>query len=131
MSAQPILKTSAPEILPTLDLSAVTERVIAEHNLTAEQAERGEQWYRMFLSLRQSHASTSIAPPALADKWWHEHITLTRKYFTDCEALFGSYLHHEPSSNELENQRAKRNAIALYQSEFGADLTLVKAADCQ
>ncbi len=38
-----------------------------------------------------------ISPPSkVVDIFWHTHILFTQKYFQDCDAVFGHYLHHEP-----------------------------------
>lgn len=46
----------------------------------------------------QCGADTSVhlQPTHVVDIFWHTHILFTRKYFKDCEAIFGQYLHHEP-----------------------------------
>jgi hypothetical protein len=38
---------------------------------------------------RSSHAK-------IVDEIWHQHILDTHAYHRDCDAIFGSYLHHFP-----------------------------------
>lgn len=35
-------------------------------------------------------------PSKAVDIVWHTHILFTEKYFEDCDAIFGHYLHHLP-----------------------------------
>ena len=70
--------------------------------LPVSSARKVEEAYRSFLkSARdqmQCGADTSVhlQPTHVVDIFWHTHILFTRKYFKDCEAVFGQYLHHEP-----------------------------------
>ncbi len=55
--------------------------------------------YEAFLCLLIAYKGNSditLAPPLAADEFWHYHILDTRKYMTDCQFLFGEYLHHYP-----------------------------------
>lgn len=63
---------------------------------TQHQCEMAERWYRRFLTLALTDGSEAIVPPQPVDKFWHKHILDTQKYIADCEAVFGSYLHHFP-----------------------------------
>ena len=58
----------------------------------------GEAMYTGYLALLLTYEdiSNSLAPPELADDFWHAHILDTRKYMSDCNQLFGEYLHHFP-----------------------------------
>lgn len=40
------------------------------------------------------------------DAVWHYHILRTQKYFADCEAVFGYYLHHFPDKPVPDHQLA-------------------------
>jgi hypothetical protein len=59
------------------------------------------------------------------DEFWHTHILQTRKYFEDCQAMFGRYLHHEPHVGEITQAVIEhRDQLAektrrLYELEFG------------
>jgi len=59
------------------------------------QAEVAVAEYRKFLALKMLTTGT-LVPCKDVDEVWHTHILFTKKYFDDCEALFGRYLHHEP-----------------------------------
>lgn len=56
--------------------------------------------YRRYLALRLLHPDREIVPTGgrsrEVDKIWHMHILDTRRYHTDCQAIFGEYLHHAP-----------------------------------
>jgi len=36
------------------------------------------------------------APDPVTDIVWHTHILFTEKYHSDCDRLFGEYIHHRP-----------------------------------
>lgn len=55
-----------------------------------------EKWYRRFLYISSVEAGVAMVPSKDIDVFWHEHILDTRKYFDDCERVFGRYFHHFP-----------------------------------
>ncbi len=52
--------------------------------------------YRAFLYLCKHYPKEIIVPPREVDEFWHLHILDTRNYHTDCQKIFGYYLHHFP-----------------------------------
>ena len=67
-------------------------------NWIDEDIERAQLLYTCYLALILAYRDQPIvlAPPVLADRFWHQHILDTRKYMKDCDKLFGEYLHHFP-----------------------------------
>jgi hypothetical protein len=65
---------------------------------TDKDIETGQLLYTCYLALLLAYRDKPIvlAPPVLADKFWHQHILDTRKYMKDCDEIFGEYLHHFP-----------------------------------
>lgn len=55
-----------------------------------------EKWYRRFLFLIYKYPDKTIVPTKDIDMFWHYHILDTHKYISDCQAVFGEYLHHFP-----------------------------------
>ena len=83
--------------------------------------------YKRFLQLKQSHLGKSLSPSKLMDAVWHIHILDTKMYSSDCQRIFGKFLHHAPSYGPFESfsdeNRLKNglNLMAqLYQNQFGS-----------
>jgi hypothetical protein len=98
--------------------------------------ESGEGWslayadaveieYRRFLFLVQKFPDEPLAPLFDVDVFWHYHILDTMKYATDCEQVFGYFLHHTPDSglrredDEATHQRSGARMHELYEATFG------------
>lgn len=45
------------------------------------------------------------SPPPILDNYWHEHILHTKDYASDCERVFGLFVHHNPN----EGTKVARN----------------------
>jgi len=106
--------------LKELDLTNVVATVQTEFGLSDADAERAESLYRQYLTLCHKYPNIKVVPPKLADKVWHEHITNTRKYAADCDALFGMFIHHQPGRPNAESEFEQTKE--LYQKEFNIDL---------
>lgn len=112
-----------------LNLTAVMAKVVAEHDMDATMATTAETLYRQFLTLKADNMAATIVPPRLADLVWHEHITHTRNYMADCQAVFGEYLHHTPG---LEGSEAFYASVSapLWQTGFGVDISKHPGEGC-
>ena len=109
--------------LEQLDLSQIMTRVQKEHFLSDAETRKAEQLYRQFLTLHARYPDLAIVPPKLVDFVWHEHITHTRKYMADCDALFGRYLHHTPTEDAGAAEEIFFGTTAkLYRQEFNVGL---------
>jgi hypothetical protein len=63
---------------------------------TAATTQQAESLYRRFLMLHMMFPSEEFVPTKVIDAYWHQHILDTRKYAADCDAVFGTFLHHDP-----------------------------------
>jgi hypothetical protein len=82
-----------------LDLSNVRKKLSDPeegNGLSDRQLDLAEREYRRFLALHVAYPDADIVPCKLVDEIWHQHILDTRAYHEDCDAIFGSYLHHFP-----------------------------------
>ncbi len=78
--------------------------------------------YKQFLWLHKKYPEQTLVPSKLVDEFWHNHILFTRNYARDCLAIFGHYLHHEPSSLDEDPDALVRDFLAtkaLCKQEFG------------
>lgn len=117
--------------LAKVDLAAVMSHLAKETGLEGTDLERAEDLYRKFLTLKARYPGKSFVPPRIVDHVWHTHITFTRQYMADCDLLFGSYLHHTPESEGME-ELFEESTIPAMQNEFGINLRAygLKAEHC-
>ena len=93
-------------------------------------AEHCASLYKNFLWLNKKHSGQTLVPTREIDEFWHNHILYTRQYARDCLAIFGRYLHHEPSPPDEDPADLVKHYLhtkALYAAEFGQELTLLSS----
>ncbi len=84
--------------------------------------------YLMFLCLIHLYPDRAIIPTREIDAVWHQHILDTSKYASDCEQLFGRFVHHFPYFGQRgESDRASlflafAETEALFQEYFGSQV---------
>jgi len=117
--------------IAALDLTSVKIRLMdpkVGEGWTREYADRIEVAFKHYLSMAvkyQEHAEDILLSEDV-DEFWHAYILQTIKYADDCQAVFGTFLHHSPHIGELtQADHDKRDALAektraLYQREFGS-----------
>ena len=96
--ANQVLSSSAQTFLQKLkqlDLGSIEKRLM-QSGWTRQQATLAINRYKMFLSVVYLHPHTPLVPSQEIDQVWHYHILHTRKYYQDCQMLFGRFIHHEP-----------------------------------
>ena len=128
LTAKPIHEVIAA--IEALDLTSVKMRVMDPKlgkGWSKEYADSVETAYKTYLIMAtkyQEHAEHIMLSKDV-DEFWHTHILQTMKYADDCEAVFGTFLHHSPHVGEItEADHEKRDALAektrqLYEREFG------------
>ena len=91
--------------------------------------------YKRFLTLKIENPSYNLAPTSLMDEVWHFHILDTNRYATDCERLFGRFLHHRPSYGPFDSSEEQPNLsdsfdcmMDLYRGKFGHDPISISAS---
>lgn len=90
-----------------------------------DRLDRDETEYRKFLALHLAHPGEEIVPCRIVDEFWHQHILDTRAYHDDCDAIFGSYLHHFPyfgmrgDGDARALKDAYAHTIERYREAFG------------
>lgn len=92
-------------------------------------AEACAQCYKNFLWLNKVHQGQALVPTRDIDEFWHNHILYTRNYVRDCLAIFGYYLHHEPTSPAEDPAILVNHYLAtkaLYLAEFAEELVLAR-----
>ena len=95
-----------------IDLSGVKHRLCDRSEgpgWSEKKADEILKRYRRFLYLVATNGEIKhVVPTRDIDTVWHMHVLDTRAYFADCERVFGTYLHHDPSFGAgSEAERAK------------------------
>lgn len=94
------LQKSLLDVIENLDLTDITARAAREHEWSHERAEQATFSYRQFLFLVAVTANKPLSPlSADMDEVWHAHILFTKKYASDCNNVFGRFLHHSPHTS--------------------------------
>lgn len=107
--------------LAKIDLSKVMEHVRADTGMSDATLARAEDLYRKFLTLRGQDFDRLLVPPRIVDLVWHAHITFTRQYMSDCELLFGQFMHHNPTDDDT-TEDFQSVTVPLFEREFGVSL---------
>lgn len=113
----------------SLDFSMLTRKLVEEHGWTKEFCNEVEDLYRKFLALNVRYPEKKICPTGPIDDFWHAHILDTHAYETDCNKLFGTYLHHFPyfgmrGEKDRANLEATfKNSLELFITHYGIDPT--------
>jgi hypothetical protein len=117
--------------IQALDLESVKVRMMDPElgeGWTREYADSIEVAFKHYLSMvvkYQDHAEDILLSEDV-DEFWHTYILQTIKYADDCQAVFGTFLHHSPHIGKVtQADHDKRAALAektreLYQREFGS-----------
>ena len=113
-------------------MEPIAKRLIhPEHGLgwNHKQVSQAIERYKMFLYLIYLYPNRAIIPTREIDIVWHYHILDTHKYASDCELLFGYFLHHNPNFDyEIEIEKLAwsegfAETIALFAEHFGINLS--------
>jgi hypothetical protein len=115
------------QAIDALDFERIEAKLLHGHRdeVRVEEVRRAEIGYRQFLKLAAKYPDMPVVPSEAVDEFWHMHILDTQRYGSDCEAIFGHMLHHDPylgiGGAEHESQRVQQAAAseALMMREFG------------
>lgn len=120
---------AAQDYIHSLDLSYLIDVMCREDyplpRWIKPEAEKACLIYKRFLLLFKKHPHEPLVPSRIIDEVWHNHILHTQQYTTDCQAIFGHYLHHTPA-NPQENptqlvndyQKTKQLYLDLFGESF-------------
>lgn len=120
-----------------LDLGPIKFKLVhGKHEpISVKEVGNLEKRYKHFLILCLKYPERRIVPDKGIDTFWHTHILDTQKYATDCENVFGHFLHHFPYFGMRGEKDAKELQISfketrdLFRTEFGE--TYETSEDCQ
>lgn len=132
------------EGIENLDLTMIKLKLQDEEEgegWTVEECNILEKEYQKFLALKRHYPDSDIVPNKHLDIFWHQHILDTEKYATDCQNIFGYFLHHYPyfgmrdEQDKQDLQDAFEETKRLYKLHFGEDYlgmsTRCKAPKCR
>jgi hypothetical protein len=122
-----------------LDLGPIMFKLASKEDgagWSVEKVLRVEGEYRKFLILCAEMPGEPIVPSKEVDEMWHAHILDTGKYATDCDNVFGYFLHHFPYLGLRGDKDASTLLAAaertktLHHNRFGSRAQTSDAADC-
>lgn len=90
-------ESTVRNIIAQLDLTAIAARVKKENRWGLKRLKAAENAYRGFLFVCWKYPKLKAVPSLDIDEFWHAHILYTRKYFRDCNKIYGRYAHHNPT----------------------------------
>ncbi|SHH18274.1 glycine-rich domain-containing protein-like [Massilia sp. CF038] len=123
-----MLNNSTFQAIAALDLEPIKTKlmhVASGEGWSQARADAIETEYRRFLYLMHAFPQEETAPTVDVDTFWHYHILDTMKYATDCDQVFGYFLHHYPylgvhgESDAGAEQRGGERMRELYEATFG------------
>jgi hypothetical protein len=109
------------------DFTFIVNQLVLVNKWSKKQALEACQQYRNYLFLKKKYGNQYELPPSLdIDQFWHTHILYTKNYDDFCKKIFGSFLHHHPTTDEsikISIQQYERmfeeQTQKLYIKEFG------------
>ena len=132
LSSVPAHKRDKVETIWNWDFDFVQQRMLKNRLMPEGIIELAITEYRKFMTLMILDNAFEMFS-AEVDEVWHAHILLTRRYAEFCQAVRGSFIHHEPEMPpELppEQERMSRDAFfSRYCELFGEPSILWGARD--
>lgn len=109
----------SPEEIERLDLTRIRWKLSSEDptTWTTETLDAAEREYRRFLALKKAFPAREFVPTKLVDEFWHQHILDTAAYATDCESIFGRFVHHYPYFGMHDAADAVNLAQAFHETQ--------------
>ena len=107
--------------LEAYDLTPVRERVLREGSMPSRLVDEAVLEFRRYLALKA--LLTEDVPGMLSpqvDEVWHTCLLFTRLYADLCRQCFGTFVHHEPDTEEHRDPLGRWEAFeVLYSNWFG------------
>lgn len=120
-----------------IDLDPLKRKLAEEKGYTEETLAQMDRQYRQFLSLKLTFPGKSIVPTRFIDEMWHAHILDTRAYASDCQRVFGYFLHHYPylgvggEGEKAKLEDAFGDTVELWAQAYGEDYRSLPVGDLQ
>jgi len=114
-------------LVNSLDFEQMNNKLTEYYGWAKEDVILMNDYYKKWLAIHICYPDLATAPNVKLDEYWHMHILDTKKYFEDCQFIFGYYLHHYPYFG-LENDKDNLDkgfelTKKLFKHHFGHDLT--------
>jgi len=114
-------QVSALARLEAYDLTPVRERLLREGSMPADWVDEALRELRRYLALKAVLADDVPGMLSLqVDEAWHACLLFTRLYADLCDQCFGTFVHHEPDTEEHLDPVGRWEAFEeLYRAWFG------------
>lgn len=113
------------QAIENLDFSMIINKMVAHQGWDLDEAEEACRLYRNWLFLTAKYPGKALPPSEDIDEFWHNHILDTKKYRTDCQAVFGEFRDHYPyfgidgTTTMVDLKDAFEETNRLHFEEFG------------
>ncbi len=114
----------------SIDFKKIIYKMVKQQNWFEDDALETSKLYRNYLFLVKKYGEkVNLIPSSDIDEFWHNHILDTQNYVSDCNAIFGNYLHHYPyfGNDGISDKNDVKNAFhhtqKLHFKEFGKYIT--------
>jgi hypothetical protein len=115
-------RIAASELVSSRLFERLTRRVMAEHAMGQEAAERVVDQTIAFLLACALNPDAGLAPSAEVDKGWHAFILHTADYAEFCQRVAGRFIHHRPTELGDENSETAIDATVAAMLAAGIPL---------
>ena len=112
------MKKAFAASIAKLDLDPHGFKLGIEYGWPLEKIDEALFYYRCFLQAILDSPDTPVVPSKEIDEVWHQHILDTEKYMTDCQEVFGRYVHHFPYSGLRGEEDARIQAERFTMSQI-------------
>ena len=97
----------------------IIDRIVEEEGISHEEAERRFMGMLQFLKVA-SVANAPVSPSKAIDSAWHAFILFTIDYAAYCKEHLDRFVHHQPTSAEVNNRDNYVRARTLAEELFGS-----------
>jgi len=137
-----MLSRTQPEIDPAvagIDLDRIVWKVVNNPHkpeMNEDDVLQAVHQYRRYLTLKIRYPGVELVPTDDIDLIWHTHILDTENYASDCQRLFGRFLHHNPFFGEFGSETQDEMGVMfketseLWAQEFGESLETPELFRC-
>jgi hypothetical protein len=101
--------------LENFDLGPVRDRIIRTEVLPSSLVDDATFELRRYLAVRLVTGRPVSMLSRPVDSVWHSCLLFTRLYAELCESVFGSFVHHDPSTESIE---ALESGWSEFESEY-------------
>ena len=111
---------NALRLASAFSFERVIERFVKEKNVSRHQVTAYAEELKIFLSMCATNKTgTPLGMAGPVDDLWHTFLLFTREYQEFCNAVAGSFIHHEPNDAASIEDQTYAHFLREYRSQLG------------